>query len=239
MLAPRTFSAVVLALTAAATAAASNATNISNALAHDGAPHADASASPTIYIKRCDYDLISKSKTWPGGDAVCDSSTQNSCIEVPNMPVGLCQWGGYTLGSYRSRKIVHNTTHFWSVFYQDAPPRTKHCQDGTEIPPDQVPSKFSVFPHGTFATCEAVYPGDGTLNPKWQEPSNFCSTHRYEISDTRDAHSCVGGGIHTQKGKIECKDANEYEKSIKTICGGSRWDLNPRCGCFRGYMYFV
>ncbi len=246
MQAPRAVGAALLALTAAAataTAAAtamSNATTTRNALAPT--PPAAAAAvgvsSSTPHIRKCSYAVLSKSKTWPGVDAVCDSGTQNSCISVPNMPVGLCQWGSPFLGSSRSRKIVHNDTHFWSVFYQDLPPRTQHCQDGTEIPPDQLPSKFSAFPHGTFATCEAKYPGDGTLNRHWQEPSNFCSTHSFATHDPSDAHSCVGGAAHTGRGKSPCPDANEYGKSIKSICGGSKWDSDPQCGCFEGYMYF-
>ena len=244
-------SASLLVLVASkAVAAAPNETTRTNALAYAAVAAANSSsssyssstslASQQEYITMCSYATLSKSKTWPGVDSVCSSSTQNSCIRDPSLPVGLCQWGSNFLGSKKSRQILHNDTHFWTMIYDDSSSRDKHCQEGTEIPIEKWPQKFLQFPRGAFSTCMAQYPGpDGTLNPDWQEPSNFCSTHGNKVFNVRDAKECVGYATHTSQGKRVCPDANSHETSIKTICGGSSWDDGPLCGCFSGYKYFL
>ena len=163
-------------------AAASNATNSSLAIQ---APQTNSSLAiqtpQTNYIQRCSYfHVMSGHHTWPGGDDVCNRGTQNSCINDPNLSVGTCNYGSNFLGSYTSTQIVTNITHFWTVVYNSYPTRSKtnHCQAGTEMKPQDIPSKMLPLKHGQFNECMPQYPGvGGTLNPDWSEPSNFCSNH--------------------------------------------------------------
>lgn len=217
---------VTLLLTASAvlatTAAAANAT----AVAAKG-------SSLQAYITRCSYfAVINKVHTWPGVDKVCNYGTQNSCIADPTLPLG-CQTSRF-LGSGKSSKIMTNATHFWTAVFQD-PSRDEHCQEGTEIP---AVGKFEQLPHGVFNKCDAKYPGDGKLNPDWQEPSNWCSEHNGKMYKISDALNCVKYAKSTSTGLMNCPKANVYGTKIPLICGTPYWSNPPPCGCFGGEMFF-
>ena len=207
------------------TATASAASNTS---------HAISSAAPqTNFIRKCSYNLVtSKSKTWPGVD-VCSGGTQNSCIDDPMLAVGLCQWGNY--GTYISYQILTNATNFWTVAYNSYPKRV-HCQEGTEM--KKLPKNMQNLPKGELNACMPYFPGDGKLNPDWEEPTNFCSSHGHLVRTTKDAHSCVGAAISTSTGNMNCKLATVYKSTLNEICGGTIWSPSPPCGCFGGYKYF-
>jgi len=207
------------------TATASAASNTS---------HAISSAAPqTNFIRKCSYNLVtSKSKTWPGVD-VCNGGTQNSCIYDPMLAVGLCQWGNY--GTYISTQILTNATNFWTVAYNSYPKRV-HCQEGTEM--KKLPKNMQNLPKGELNACMPYFPGDGKLNPDWEEPTNFCSSHGHLVRTTKDAHSCVGAAISTSTGNMNCKLATVYKSTLNEICGGTVWSPSPPCGCFGGYKYF-
>ena len=208
----------------ASTAAATNATAVVVA-AHAGSPQA--------YITRCSYfAVINKVHTWPGVDQVCNGATRNSCIADPSLALG-CQTSRF-LGSGISSKIMTNATHFWTAVFQD-PSRDEHCQEGTEIP---AVGKYEQLPRGVFNKCAAKYPGDGKLNPDWQEPSNFCSEHNGKVYKISDAKRCVGYAKSTSTGLMNCPKANVHGTKIPVICGTPYWYNQPPCGCFGGEMFF-
>jgi hypothetical protein len=230
---------VALLLTASAvlatTAAAANVTEAALTTTEANATEAAANVgSPQAYITRCSYfHVINKVHTWPGADQVCNDATQNVCIADPTLPIGLCQRSHF-LGSGTSSKIMTNATHFWTAVFHD-PSRDEHCQEGTEIP---AVGKFEQLPRGVFNECAAKYPGNGKLNPDWQEPSNFCSEHKGKMYKISDAKSCVGAAKSTSTGLMGCPKANVYGTKIPLICGTPYWSNPPPCGCFGGEMFF-
>lgn len=189
------------------------------------------------YITQCSYNLLAKGTfTWPGQEDVCNSGTQNSCIQVPNLIIDFCKHGERFLGSQYSYKIRVNDTYFWTEIYKDAS-RDKHCQEGTEV--ETLTSRMKMYPRGPLNTCLPKYPGDGKLNKDWESPSNFCSTHRDEVWDIKDAHDCVASAWSTSAGLTSCRNADTRGKSIPSICGATEWAQEPACGCFWGEMYYA
>ena len=206
---------------------------------------AKAQAPQTNYIQRCSYFHVMKGQhTWPGADDVCNSGTQNVCILDPDLIVGECQFGSNFLGMYTSTQILTNETHFWEVVYNSYPTRssTNHCQAGTEMKKQDIPSKMFPLKQGQFDYCMPQYycypqKSNCPLNPDWSEPSNFCSNHGGKYYKISAAQKCVGYATFTSTGTMDCKKANSHETSIEMICGGDAFG-NPPCGCFGGTKYF-